>query len=353
MKTETNIKENRIVYFDVLRIIAVFFVIVLHVSEKNWLNTDIYSHEWQMMNLFDSVSRWCVPVLVMISGALFLSRDIPTGQLYGKYILRLLIAFVFWSAVYSLMFGIAEKKDFSTLIISFLKGHYHLWFIYMIIGLYMITPFLKKIIEDQKLIRYFVVLAVLFAILIPQTVSLITSLTGYGQWMEDLISQMHLQFVLGFTVYYVIGYHLSRISLSKKATIVICALGLLGFVSTFVCSSVVSRSLKVPVGWFYGYHTANVFLESTAVFVLVKNLIGKRKYSENAKKTIYKLSKISFGAYLIHALIIVLLDRFISLNSLTFTPFLSIPGISIIVFVVSFGMSAVLNRIPGINKCIV
>lgn len=94
---------ERKIYCDYLRIIATFAVVVLHVSASNWCSTDVNGMEWQAFNFYDSIVRWSVPIFVMISGSLFLGRDIPIKRIYEKYILRMIIAFIFWSVFYALM----------------------------------------------------------------------------------------------------------------------------------------------------------------------------------------------------------------------------------------------------------
>ena len=73
-----------------------FAVIVLHVSAGDRLQLSTESFEWQVHNIFNACSRWCVPVFVMISGAFFLdpAKEIPTQRIFRKYIPRRLIALV-------------------------------------------------------------------------------------------------------------------------------------------------------------------------------------------------------------------------------------------------------------------
>ena len=93
-------QPQRIAYFDVLRILATFAVIVLHLSAQHWADTDVYSRAWQAFNLYDSAVRWAVPVFVMISGALFLSgSQAASRHILKKNVSRLVTAFIFWSAL--------------------------------------------------------------------------------------------------------------------------------------------------------------------------------------------------------------------------------------------------------------
>lgn len=88
------VKNKRKIYCDYLRFFAILAVITLHVAAKNWCSTDVQSFEWGIFNLFDSIVRWGVPVFVIISGSLFLSREIDIKRIYSKYVLRLVVAHI-------------------------------------------------------------------------------------------------------------------------------------------------------------------------------------------------------------------------------------------------------------------
>lgn len=94
--------KNRIVYADLLRIIATFAVIVLHVSASKWYEAPIREYNWQMFNIYDSLVRWSVPVFVMISGMFFLNpnKEIDFKKLFYKYILRIVLTIIFWGLFY-------------------------------------------------------------------------------------------------------------------------------------------------------------------------------------------------------------------------------------------------------------
>ena len=77
--------KNRIVYADLLRIIATFAVIVLHVSVSKWYESPIREYNWQMFNIYDSLVRWSVPVFVMISGMFFLNPNKEIDFLTGSF----------------------------------------------------------------------------------------------------------------------------------------------------------------------------------------------------------------------------------------------------------------------------
>lgn len=73
MKNYT-IQYNEKTYLDLLRIISALAVIVIHLASDRLVFSTPNSFEWQSLNLLNSISRFCVPVFVMISGALFLEK---------------------------------------------------------------------------------------------------------------------------------------------------------------------------------------------------------------------------------------------------------------------------------------
>lgn len=103
---------------------------------------------------------WAVPVFVMISGALFLSRKNDIKKLYKKNILRMCVSFAVWSAFYAISYAIVDfftKADyqfsFSYFLGELLSGAAHMWFIPMIIGIYMCVPIFEKICESEEIVN--------------------------------------------------------------------------------------------------------------------------------------------------------------------------------------------------------
>ena len=91
---------------DLLRILAAFTVVMLHVSPQAYLDVEIASAPWNVMNAITSLCCWNVSAFFMLSGAFLLApqKAMSTRTLYRKNIARLAAAFVFWSAVYALTY---------------------------------------------------------------------------------------------------------------------------------------------------------------------------------------------------------------------------------------------------------
>lgn len=90
--------SKRVIYFDILRVVAIFAVVAVHLSAQHWLDVDVSSRAWFAFNLYCTTGKWSVPIFVMISGALFLGRDTTIRTILKKNVLRMAGVFVFWSA---------------------------------------------------------------------------------------------------------------------------------------------------------------------------------------------------------------------------------------------------------------
>lgn len=97
------VSNERIVYLDLLRLVATFAVIFLHVCASEF-NASFISKNWYISTVYNSLVRWCVPLFVMISGVLFLNpnKEITYQDILKKRIPRLFVVYVFWSVFYVL-----------------------------------------------------------------------------------------------------------------------------------------------------------------------------------------------------------------------------------------------------------
>lgn len=336
---------------------------MLHVAASNWGRVDVNGTDWMVFNFYNSVVRWGVPVFVMISGALFLDRDdIPVKRIYSKYVLRMLIAYCVWSFIYYLFAGDTILHQLKGLIqpgktdklINIINSHYHLWFILMIVGIYICLPIVKQIVKNEKVAIYFLGTSFIFWFLIPQIVTLIRDfgsekLIAVTNAVYEKFTGMQLSLVMNFVFYFILGYELSKIRFSKKSRIIIYILGIIGFAFTIVVEWIVSIKIQAPTQAYYGNSCVNVLLESLTVFELYKNIHFK---NGKISKIIIRFSEWSFGAYLVHVLV---LERFVKhgFNTLSFSSIIATPVMVAVVFLCSFTISAIIHCIPFFKKYIV
>lgn len=348
--------KERQICFDVLKIIATFAVVMLHVSAQHWFYVKLKTPEWRAFNLYDGSVRFPVPLFVMISGALFLSGDRPIGKIYGKYVLRIVTAFLFWSVLYAAI-SLYRGTPLVDAIKEAIKGHYHLWYLYMIAGLYMIIPFLRSIVENRKLLHYFLILSFLVGIVVPQTIAILDVFRpNSAAFMQSVWDQTYLYLPFGYSFYFVLGYWLDRIEIAKSKVILAAVLVIAGtsvtvFLTQWINYYMLGFNLQHKIVLFYQNETINVAATAGGLFVLGKRLF-RGPYSARAQRIITLLSKATFGVYLVHPILIDAVKGF-GLDTITFNPYLSVPVITILVFLLSFLVSLILNQIPFVKKYLV
>lgn len=349
---QINKQNTRIYYLDILRVIATFSVIILHVSgyKLEWLSPTTF--DWQVMNFYDSISRFAVPVFVMISGALFLNRECNIKRIFKKNILRIVTAFCFWSVLYGILAIVLYNKSLKLAVGEMIVGHYHLWFLFMIVGLYIACPLLKKITESEILTKYFLVTSFVFSFVIPQGVNIVGVFSqSIADSMNVIIDNIGFKIAMGYSGYFVLGYALNNKEFSPKEKKIIYFIGVAGFLSAVAFNSVISIYKGETVVLFNDYLSVPVLLESIGLFVFMKNM--KLDLSEKAENYLSNLSKFSFGVYLGHLIVFEAINKLTSINMYVLNPIMAIPLYAIIITVVSFIASAILNNIPILKKYIV
>lgn len=344
-------KKTRSVYLDLLRVLAMTGVVCIHVSGGQFYNLPVDSPAWQAMNLWDGLARWAVPMFAMVSGAVFLDpeRHVSARSLFQKYIPRILLAFLVWSALYAAIECHGSPRVFVT---QLLRGHYHMWYLYMLTGFYLIVPILRRITASERLTWYFLALSAVFTFGVPDL--MLAAKAADRIWdfgLADIfnsIKQYTMFFLtLGFVPYFVLGHVLHQRQFTKRETIILCALGLLGLVLIPLLNAWASTISSAPVEEFFAYYRFNVLFQTAGIFAAVK--AASSKLSDKAQRLIISVAACSFGVYLAHPL---LLDRFAPVGALTRGAwgFLTVPVTVLIVTALTLGLSALIRRIPWLGK---
>ncbi|MEG1430502.1 MAG: acyltransferase family protein [Oscillospiraceae bacterium] len=346
--------EGRVAYADLLRVAATLAVIVLHCC-ATWLQgSPVGSTYWNILNVFDSMVRWCVPVFVMLSGMFLLDpkKSVSLSSLFFNHILRSVVALVFWGTAYAFY---DNWQGFNSIslpwVLSVLKSvllgntHYHLWFLYMIIGLYLLTPILRAFIKgaSRRDLHYFLIFAFLAASLIPTLLDLRPSAT-----LSLYYARLGLHFLAGYAGLYVAGYYLKTYTLGRITEFVIYLLGIAGTVVTICGTLVLSKQDGALSSIFYEYLSPNVVFMSVAVFVLFRYVLGVSE-ERSRRQRLGGVAKITFGIYLVHDFFLILLRHF-GLLQPALTPLIAIPLMACAVFLCSFLVIWPISKIPFVGK---
>ncbi len=357
-------QEDRKLHIDLLRIVACISVIMLHSASQYWYAFPVTDSRWMVYNIWDAVSRFGVPVFVMISGMLFLSREgeVNLRKLYCNNILRLAVAYAVWSITY----GLWDSREWTwgagvtvrDYVAECVLGRYHLWFIPMLIGIYMLLPVIKTFTDhcSKKNLEYFLLLFVILQIG-RSTLAIIQIPT----LANVLVQLLDVEMVCSYVGYFVLGYYLYRYRLSHVWQVRAYFLAAVSLVLAAVISIRASRYYQVPKSEAFDSYSVFTFVVTVAVFVFFQEKISKISWKGFAKKLLAELSANTFGVYLLHLLVIEWLQTkgFDSLTILdailgetAASCLLGIPLLTIISFLICNVMISILRRIPFLGKYI-
>ena len=357
-----NKEKPRNIYIDVLRIMATAAVLLIHTAAQHWGDEKIPFLTWNVLNIWDAILQWTVPVFIMISGALYLNRSyvISIKKLYSRSIFRVVMACFCWSFIYAIYQVHIEGGGFARILALTLDGHYHLWFLYMIVSLYIITPLLKKLSEED--LKYLLIVSLILCFLIPSIMEIKNAVKPFigNDMISKALDQIFSPYIIfmkylkiDYVAYYILGHFLHEREFNAGELKLLYSLSVVSFIFTPVFSAIITFFGKQPYG-IYGIFTVNMLLESIGVFVLVKQSCLKHGSSSGKTvKIITLLSGCCFGIYLVHALLLEILQNEFSIDSLSFNPFLSVPIIAFFVFLVSLGITVIIKKIPLANKYMV
>ena len=323
---------------------------LLHVCASKLSEVTPYTTAWNIFVLFDSAVRWCVPMYIMISGALFLDREsISFVELYRKYVFRIIFIWAIWSTVYAAEGFVSGQYGIRGFVIHIISGPSHLWFLPMICCLYVMIPFLKAIANSVTLSKYFLLIWMMVStILSPslliikfyfQEIDINKVYSFYGMYYSML-------FFAGYSGYFLIGYSINKnyITINKKAG---CILVIIGFSLTYGLTLLINKNAQSFVDIFFEYLSINCLMIVVGLFALLKNYFCNR----NIPKWVEKIRKYTFGIYLIHPLIIKFLDK-IGVSTVSMPTILGIMLMTSITYGISLMLCLVISKIPVINRII-
>lgn len=335
-------KVKRDYNIDLLRILAAFMVVLLHVSAQYWGLERYNTLYFNIFNIYDSLVRSSVPIFFMISGIFFLSKkEIDIKKLYFKNILKLIILFIIFSLIYELYF-MHVRGEHPEFIETLISGPLFLWYIPAIIGLYVISPILAPLAQniDKKIYKYFCILFFISTLL--KTIGYL----NFIPYLPKIISNLPIDLICNYYSYFIIGFLIYKFNINEKIRKKIYILAILSPVLCSICTTLLSWYNHSNQECFYNYFSVFTFFEAIGILLYFKNtnFISEKIYS----KKIYTISKCTLGVYLVHPLIIYIFNDFNIINIYNFSPILSVPIISILAFIISLLIVYIYLRI--INK---
>jgi len=338
----------RVKWIDDVRILATVFVIGLHVSAygitSEFAANDGASNNWWVCNFYESIFRCCVPLFVMLTGALLLPQALPLKAFLIKRFGRILIPAVFWGATY-VIYNLVMAEDKSVFLSSYnsLRWFRHqvldgpissFWYIYMLVGLYLFIPVLQPWVKSasNKALLYFLLIWLLTVAtkqfrLIPQQ------------------SPLELRYFSGYVGYLLLGYYLAhRLVITRTIYLFALMASAGGFLVTLFGTYWASVNQQSFSGVFYEYLSLNVLALSAGVFILIKGRGDKTDdYWPSRLKEL--LIRFGFGIYLIHPLPLRIMVYF-GLNYKVINPLVAIPLLTLLCLAASYMAAWLISKLP-------
>lgn len=350
-----NSLSSRLFLVDVVRIYAIFAVILLHAAAVPNTNFNkIPLMWWWQTNIWTAITCTCIPLLVMLSDALLLTpKNWDVKRFVHRRVMKVFIPLLPWSLIYAgwRIFFWGHDLTLSDLLASLLGGlkkpiFPHLWFMYLIIILYFLVPVLRiySVNSSLKNQRYFVGLWLFACTIKPMFETLLGIPLG-----------VNIDPVFGYVGYFLLGatfvkYGPDKISRRWAGA---CGISLAGcavitMLGTYMLSVRAGRLDK----FFYDSFSPTVILMSMASFALLRNFgtaLAERADRHPALiRRITYASELSYGVYLVHALVIVILESGrlgFSVDPLRYPPIFAAPMIAIVVSVLSPMLTGLLRRV--------
>lgn len=349
-------KPDNIFWINLLRVVSIFSVVMLHSSADIVINiTDKSSISWWVGNFFDSATRWSVPVFVMISGVLLLDPQKKESfrQFYEKRANRILLPLLFWTLAYLLIlkFFYNIELDFLKVLISVLKGNTypHLWFIYMLIGLYAFTPYLRRFIQSSSNKDRFFLIIFIFCFACLHTFMDYFFFNNTSRKLQTIFSLF-----IPYIGYFILGYQLSLIDKCKLPYKIIISLILLPFLIVFVCAGLTTHEFGLAKGlYFYDYLNPAVIILSAGIFLFVNKLLDSPDTPNKLFSSfIEKIAPYSLGIYLMHPMISEIFRFYFEITPRSFNFLIGIPVHSIANFMICIFAISIIIRIPYLRRVV-
>lgn len=340
------LEDQRDYSIDTLRTIAMLLVILLHVSANyviegmEGIKEGGDNFNFWFSNLIDSYTRISVPVFVMIAGGFLIGRNESYQIFYTKRSKRILIPTVFWSIIYAIYIFLKQyfkgelicEDPFWELILNF-RPYFHMWYLFMLMGLYFITPIINLSINNLKE-RSLWLVAVIF-------VAFGMYLNSYDLYFEN--TPHFLLLSINYIGYYLLGF------LLKKAIRIHLVWLICGYVISGGSIAILSYFTAIHFNnlYFYGFLTPFVIIGSLCVYKIFTQLkLGKNIFS--------KAANLSFGIYLIHGGVIDFLNSGLTITHITVfdNSILGIPTLFILVLFVSFFITRFLLNNKIMNRLV-
>ena len=346
---------------DLIRTVAIVFVILLHAAIEPNPNVDFMSAQgvqlWWIAHAYESFSITCVPLFVMLTGALLLQpskADEPIKVFLKKRWNRIGIPILFWGTIYFAWRFLVRGETFSlnSVIQGLLAGPYfHFWFLYLLVGLYLLTPIIRVVVAhaDMRIIKYFFLIWFLGTAIIP-LFTLYPSISPQTVWFKQTV------FVLtGMIGYFVLGAYVTKLKLRPSILFLCLVLGSLSTIfGTYFLVGTIGETYSQ---FFLDASSISVIISSIALFltlVSVSNQTVENRITRG-NQALKLISQNILPIYLFHVIVLETLQKGylgFKISVTTINPIIEIPLATLVTLLICLAIIVPLKKIPKVKRLI-
>jgi surface polysaccharide O-acyltransferase-like enzyme len=330
--------NERIYYIDILKFIAIFGVIFIHMCGFAG-HSEVLHYK---ITGFSEIFRFSVPIFLMITGTLLLNRDISINSFLKKRFSRIVYPYVFWIILAIITFLYVSGtliQDYPIVILDQFFNISWNWYFWMIIGVYLAIPIINEFVINKKLegCKYFIILMIIASVYYS-----ICYFLGYK-------TSLDLRFFILPIAYVVLGYFLANydFNISKNKLILI---SLILFISVTLLKLMFNNTtiffLNDNIFFNSGLDISILeIIQASSLFMIFKNLNYNLSNEKHIKTFITSVSRSSYGMYLSHMIILIPLYQYFKKLSLTGSQTLSFVIVSsICIFLITWIVVLLVNR---------
>lgn len=336
-------KSKKRTYLEILRIIAAFFVIVNHTINSVFLYSNI-SKTWYVSAFYLFASKIAVPVFLMISGALLLSKK-DSPKKYFTRVTRLAVVIILFTIINYIYIYHKQNMSLSSFIISLFNSVTNAyWYLYLYFGILIMLPILQKIalVLSKGELQLFLFISLVIGGGIP-LLEIFTNISVQPDFLSVLFSPY-----LGIMF---LGHYIEKyLNVTKPLAL----FSLLVFLVLTVLQVLLTKHLHTldPNNYLQldNRTLLTITTSSACVYIFVKYIFTSVKLSSTLDKTINYIGSLTFGIYLFG-------DMFIRILSPLYSSMTSYMHIMLAVFLFEIGVflcgaicTAILKKIPYIKK---
>ncbi|WP_027205187.1 acyltransferase [Butyrivibrio fibrisolvens] len=346
---------NRKLYIDMMKNFAAFNVVLLHCTVSFFDNSKVGEAGWGSAVLVNCVTTFAVPLFFMISGALLIDKDISYKTVILKRLPGIYLPLLFWNAVY-IIYRIYCGENIG-FINSFLRGlytnqYYHLWFMYTLIGIYVLLPILGNMYtlmtSNGKESLYYIFVLLILPLLINTFFSYMR-IQGPSLWFALGAPEFALLIGGKLIDQGMLSNIYIKMNLEKPKETILYAIGVaVALLLTIVSTNMMST--EGPNKTFFGYALLPVFLFSFCIFGFFKSIESRLLHAHKTfLVVVQKLSDVSMGIYFIHMLIYGIMK---TIYPFLFMDMLHAIGMAALVYVISALICYAGANFPGyLGRC--